>query len=87
MYGDNYCQRYQEPIVSCFACPSFRTPEINPVSPPHYSRFSAVEPSCVGYAVKYLLRAGHKGDPIEDLEKAKRYIDFEIERLKDERTA
>lgn len=38
---------------------------------------------CRGNAVKYITRAGHK-DPtkeIEDLEKAKWYIDKEIERL------
>lgn len=35
----------------------------------------------VGNAVKYLWRAGEKGALIQDLEKARRYIDFEIERL------
>jgi hypothetical protein len=30
--------------------------------------------------VKYVLRAGKKGAAIEDLKKARRYIDFEIER-------
>lgn len=41
---------------------------------------------CRGNAVKYISRAGKK-DPakeIEDLEKAKWYIDHEIERLKRE---
>lgn len=36
---------------------------------------------CLGNVVKYILRAGKKGDRLEDLRKAKRYIDFEIERL------
>lgn len=44
----------------------------------------------VGNAVKYLWRAGSKpvegldwtGATIQDLEKARQYIDFEIERLK-----
>lgn len=38
---------------------------------------------CLGTAVKYLCRAGHK-DPlkhVEDLEKAKAYINCEIKRL------
>lgn len=36
----------------------------------------------VGTAVKHLWRCDHKHpDPIEDLKKARRYIDFEIERL------
>ena len=47
----------------------------------------------LGNAIKYIVRAGHKeGDgmtlmekTIEDLEKAKQYIDFEIEHLKGER--
>lgn len=33
----------------------------------------------VGNAVKYLSRIGKKGDPIEDLEKARWYIDRELE--------
>lgn len=40
---------------------------------------------CVGNAVKYLWRHGAKGDPIENLEKARWYIDREISRLKRER--
>ncbi len=36
---------------------------------------------CLGNVVKYVLRTGKKGDRIEDLRKARRYIDFEIERL------
>jgi hypothetical protein len=34
----------------------------------------------VGNAIKYLWRADEKGNALEDLRKAKRYIDFEIER-------
>ena len=37
---------------------------------------------CIGNAMKYLWRADLKNDAIEDLEKAKQYIDFEIERRK-----
>jgi hypothetical protein len=36
---------------------------------------------CVGNAVKYLWRAGLKGSAIEDLKKARWYIDREIQRL------
>ena len=35
----------------------------------------------LGNAVKYLARAGHKGNIIEDLKKAKWYIDREIQRI------
>ena len=33
---------------------------------------------CTGNAIKYLIRAGLKGDRLEDLEKAKYYIEREI---------
>ncbi len=36
---------------------------------------------CVGNAVKYLWRAGLKGAALEDLRKARWYIDREIARL------
>lgn len=37
---------------------------------------------CIGNATKYLWRAGLKDDAIEDLRKARWYIDREIERLR-----
>ena len=36
---------------------------------------------CIGNALKYLWRHEHKGNPIEDLRKAMRYIAEEIDRL------
>lgn len=36
---------------------------------------------CLGNAVKYICRAGKKGDAIEDLRKAAWYLNREIERL------
>lgn len=36
---------------------------------------------CLGNAIKYILRAEHKGKQIEDLKKAAWYINREIERL------
>lgn len=38
----------------------------------------------LGNAVKYIARADHKGKPIEDLEKARWYIEREIERRKND---
>ena len=35
---------------------------------------------CRGNVLKYISRAGKKGDTVEDLRKARRYIEFEIER-------
>ncbi len=37
---------------------------------------------CLGNAIKYIWRADLKNDAIEDLQKAKQYIDFEIEKRK-----
>ena len=58
--------------------------------PSHYRKDTGVEAIdvieawglgfCLGNAVKYIARAGLKGDAIEDLEKAKWYIDREIRR-------
>ena len=39
----------------------------------------------LGNAIKYILRSPYKGKQIEDLEKARWYIDREINRLKNER--
>lgn len=36
---------------------------------------------CLGNAVKYVARAGKKGDALEDLKKARWYLDHEIARL------
>lgn len=59
--------------------------------PPHYTAHpSGVEcititehfPFCVGNAIKYLWRAGLKDDAMQDLEKAKWYVEREIARRK-----
>ena len=58
--------------------------------PPHYTRggietidfIEAKELNwCLGNVVKYVSRAGHKGDKLEDLKKAAWYLRREIERL------
>ena len=57
--------------------------------PPHYtSHPSGIEciqivehlGFCIGNAIKYLWRAGLKNDAIEDLKKARWYVDREIQR-------
>lgn len=68
--------------------------EIDPVnSPKHYnSHPSGVEciqitehmNFCLGNAVKYIWRAGLKENSIQDLEKARWYIDRELERRRTE---
>jgi hypothetical protein len=58
-------------------------------APPHYRRggvevIDAIEAWGLGYrlgnVIKYVARAGHKGSRREDLEKARWYLDREIER-------
>lgn len=59
--------------------------------PPHYKGPTEIE--CIdvvehfnfnrGNAIKYLWRAGSKGDELEDLRKAKWYIEREIERIQE----
>lgn len=63
-------------------------------SPEHYTAGRKYEPKDVirdwglnfnlGSALKYIARAGRKGDPVEDLEKAREYLSFEVEALKAE---
>ena len=61
--------------------------------PAHYT-FSAIEPIDVieswqlgfhlGNVVKYIARAGRKGTRVDDLKKARWYLDREIRRMEDE---
>lgn len=60
--------------------------------PPHYrSHPSGVEcikitehmNFCLGNALKYIWRAGQKGELLEDLKKARWYLDREIARMSD----
>lgn len=63
--------------------------------PPHYTQLAGVEcidvteqfNFCRGNAIKYLWRAGAKGDEIADLRKARWYVDREITRLEREATS
>lgn len=60
--------------------------------PPHYS-WHPTGVECyeitqhfsfwVGNAMKYLWRHNHKGKPLEDLKKARKCIDMEIQRMED----
>mgnify|MGYP003650604697 FL=1 len=60
------------------------------INPPHYqahaSGIECIEITehmnfCLGNAIKYIWRAGLKGDSVEDLRKAQWYISREIYRL------
>lgn len=66
--------------------------------PPHYADSGVICPGCgrpvecieitrhlnfnLGNAVKYIWRAGSKGDPVEDLEKAEWYLNDELRRIR-----
>ena len=76
----------------CDGCEYFEESKYDPVSrPDHYTAGRKYEPKDVirdwnlnfnlGNAVKYISRAGRKNDLIEDLKKARQYLDFEIEYL------
>lgn len=63
------------------------------IDPPHYqahpSGIQCIEITehmnfCLGNAIKYIWRAGLKNNAIEDLEKARWYIDREIARIEHE---
>jgi hypothetical protein len=62
--------------------------------PPHYTKFpvEVIEITeqldfCRGNAVKYLCRAGLKGDELEDLRKAQWYVNRAVAKLERERHA
>jgi Protein of unknwon function (DUF3310) len=72
-------------------CPLYRgADKVDPVNqPPHYTQHpSGVEciqitehmGFCLGNAVKYIWRADLKADAIEDLKKARWYIDRELKK-------
>lgn len=64
------------------------TREPDPVNKPNHYRWLPVEAIEItelfnfnlGNALKYIIRADHKGKPIEDLEKARWYLDRELQR-------
>lgn len=63
--------------------------------PSHYCEGRKYEPKDVirnwglnfnlGSAVKYIARAGRKDDILQDLKKAKQFLEFEIEAIEEER--
>lgn len=72
-------------------CPGFDSPLQYQVGGDHYRRFN-YQPVMFfretnldfdrANAIKYLARVGHKGDPVEDLEKAAQYLQFyEVRRM------
>ena len=71
------------------------TPKVDLVHHPAHYCYSKYEPKDVirawglnfnlGSAVKYIARAGRKDDILQELNKAKQFIEFEIEAIEKER--
>ena len=66
----------------------------NVINPEHYNRLNPQPKDVIrlwglnfnlGNAVKYVARAGHKDDIVQDLKKAQEYIQFEIDAIEEER--
>lgn len=66
----------------------------NAINPEHYNRLNPQPKDVIrawglnfnlGSAVKYISRAGHKDDIVQDLKKAREFLTFEIEALEAER--
>ena len=82
--------------ISCnnIICPKYPTKKDMVHHPAHYC-YSEYEPKDVirawglnfnlGSAVKYIARAGRKDDILQELNKAKQFIEFEIEAIEKER--
>lgn len=69
----------------------FETPEDAVNHPRHYTQFPVeiIEVTsnlnfCLGNVVKYACRANFKGNKLEDLRKARWYLDYEIKRLEND---
>ena len=85
--------------VSCetLDCPKYKKIDhlIDMVTRPSHYCYSEYEPKDVirawelnfnlGSAVKYIARAGRKDDILQELNKAKQFIEFEIEAIEKER--
>lgn len=91
--NNEYKKGYNNGLNSAILCVyDMKEPKTNNNTPPHYQ--GSIQPIDLinaqdlnfnlGNVVKYVCRAGNKqGENIlTDLEKAKDYIDFEIERVK-----
>lgn len=98
-FGSPRCDRFEpmppkEVIRDFEPTPPKMVETFDPVQrPSHYAEGRKYEPKDVirdwdlnfnlGNAVKYVARAGRKGDILEDLKKARQYLDFEIDYLEE----
>lgn len=84
-----FCNCGSVPIVDGYPAPVYGEKPSDPVnSPSHYTHLPGIEVIDItehfnfnmGNALKYILRADHKGKPEEDLRKAWWYIRRELKR-------
>lgn len=90
---------YPPEDIECLSCLIYKTnpdPKDDKVAhPSHYIEGRKYEPKDVirdwelnynlGCVVKYVSRAGRKDDILQDLRKARQYLEFEIEAIEEER--
>lgn len=88
------CGNHTDTPQHHYACEVTKTPDaVN--NPSHYTWLGGIEviditehlSFTLGNVVKYVLRADHKGKPIEDLRKAAWYLNREIARREANETA
>lgn len=74
--------------TNIYEAPALTPVKDNVFQPKHYAQFWPEPVTAInswglnfnrGNAVKYIARAGHKNDEVEDLRKAIRYLEIEIE--------
>ncbi len=89
------CKKHVSSLLNgvCRGCTGLvvNNPPADPINhPPHYTT-GVVEPIdviedwklsfCLGNVVKYIARANYKGKRVEDLKKARWYLDREIQQI------
>lgn len=86
-YFGDWCTECGEGIAQCTCLDGPENPEDLVNHPSHYQQWpvEVIEITeqmnfCLGNVIKYVLRADYKGRPVEDLKKARWYLDREIQR-------
>lgn len=90
-------RRFDRASEECRTCNgAIKSDKSDIISAPAHYTYSKYQPKDVirewklnfnlGSAVKYIARAGRKDDIIQDLKKAKQFIEFEIEAIENERS-
>ena len=91
----HYCGGGIFGVIACDEPPKTEMSEFDPVQRPAHYHAGSIEPIdaieawklkfCPGNAVKYIARYQYKGTPLEDLKKARWYLDREIKHMEAEK--